>query len=62
MAALIKCFDGYGFHGGSHGTSSYADALIADAAKLEAEELAPPKTEEALRKKVIEEVKRLLGR
>lgn len=37
MAALIKCFGGYGFHGRSHGTSSYADSLIAEAASLETE-------------------------
>lgn len=37
MAALIKCFGGYGFHGRSHGTSSYADSLIAEAASLESE-------------------------
>jgi hypothetical protein len=37
MAALIKCFGGYAFQGGSHGTSGYADSLIAEAARLESE-------------------------
>jgi hypothetical protein len=35
MAALIKCFDGYGIHDRMHGTEDYADSLIARAAELE---------------------------
>ena len=41
MAALIKCFDGYGFGDGSHGTSDYVDSLIAEAARLDSEGPAP---------------------
>jgi hypothetical protein len=38
MAALIKDFDGYGLgEGGGHGTSGYADSLLAEANRLEVE-------------------------
>jgi hypothetical protein len=37
MAALIKCFNGYGFEmqRGRHGTSDYADALLQEIPKFE---------------------------
>jgi hypothetical protein len=40
MAALIKCFNGYGFepHNGRGGKSEYADTLLGNAAKLELNE------------------------
>jgi len=41
MAALIKCFNGYGFHGRNHGGQGYADSLIAEAARLESEGQTP---------------------
>jgi len=37
MAALIKCFEGYGFSADGHGKSTYADLLTAEAAMLAAE-------------------------
>jgi hypothetical protein len=38
MAALVKCFHGYGFElqGGDHGGSEYADALLREASELKA--------------------------
>src|SRR5262249_41250829 len=38
MAALIKCFQGYGFElqGGEHGTSDYADELLREVPELKA--------------------------
>ena len=41
MAALIKCFGGYGFGDGSHGTSGFADSLIAEATRLDSQGPAP---------------------
>jgi hypothetical protein len=37
LAALIKCFNGYGFNGPRHGASTYADLLLAEAVRLESD-------------------------
>ena len=53
MAALIEHFDGYGFgDGDGHGTSSYADSLLAEAKRLEVEgprQTTPEENKEATR-------------
>jgi hypothetical protein len=53
MAALTKHFEGYGLgDGGDHGTTSYADSLLAEAKRLEAEgprRISPQEQEEIKR-------------
>ena len=54
MAALIKCFDGYGFHGRSHGASHYADALVSEAAALDSEGTTPIQPDDVRVKRMLD--------
>jgi len=55
MAALIKCFNGYGFHGNIHGASDYADTLISEAVALDSEREAPIQIDDVRVRRMLDE-------